>query len=180
MNAISTPRRIWTHCEAEQIDSQLDSFCLQSRRLNIPYGYLTMRAPLISNVNVLENLWLPHAWLHGWRLSTVTERLQFILECSHLVDASPSTEAVRTLANWLHLRPADLQKPQCEAAVVLRAALASPSIVVIDPTWTSWDGAIRLLDQVTWWMPVHDAVSVPGRGWVNLSYDDALRSLLGR
>jgi len=51
---------------------------------------------------------------------------------------------------------------------------------VIDPTWTSWDGAIRLLDQITWWMPVHDAVSVPGRGWVNLSYDDALRSLLGR
>lgn len=175
MNQLLSSKRRWTHCSWDASDAAIDALCASCRQLRVAYGYLSMRASLLSNISVLENIWLPHAWRFGSQLDAIVARLKLISSQVNPGDRSPALMAVRDLKEWLNLRPAQLQSHQIEAAVVLRACLGSPVVIIIDPAWSNWDDAITLLSDATWWMPVGDPPEPPDVDWIHVSLTDALR-----
>jgi hypothetical protein len=157
MSAPALPQRLWLPCSAEAVPAELDHLCAWLRRKAVPYGYLSLQAPLVTNLTVLENLWLPHAWRSGCSRQAVLKRLDSL---------QPGVDLP------LDRRPAELTPLEVERLVVLRAALGRPRVVVVDPAWTNWTGAISLLELATWWMPAPDLDPLMGaQGWIRMGFD---------
>jgi hypothetical protein len=157
MSPLAAPQRLWLPCAAEAVPAELDHLCAWLRRQAVPYGYLSLHAPLVTNLTVLENLWLPHAWRSGCSRQSVLKRLEAL---------QPGVDL------RLDHRPAELTPLEVERLVILRAALGRPRVVVVDPAWTSWNGLMSLLELATWWMPAPQLEPLmETQGWITMGFD---------
>lgn len=163
MSVAAPCRRLRLPCSADAVPAELDHLCGWLRRQAVPYGYLSLQAPLIANLTLLENLWLPHAWRSGCSRQAVLRRLEAL---------APGVDL------GLQRRPATLAAEEVERLVVLRAALGRPRVVVVDPGWSSWDGVVGLLEAATWWMPAAELDPLlQAQGWITMDFDAACRLL---
>ena len=170
MRALDVPGRVWIPTADGFGESSLDQLCRVLRRRKIVYGYLSMRAPLIGNLSTLENLWLPHAWLAGWTRQRVHTRLEE-LRRSIPPDLEPDSIR-RDPEGWLVRRPVQLSAAELEWSVLVRAALARPAVVVIDPAWTVWQGPMMILAEASWWLPAAEAPLLnQAEDWATMSLD---------
>jgi hypothetical protein len=171
------PQRLWLPCSAEDVETELDRLCTWLRRRPIAYGYLTARAPLLSNLTVLENLWLPHAWRWGCSRRLLLHRLHDLLP--GLAGSEGMQTSLRDPSRWLACRPAELSPAESAAAVVLRAALGRPEVVLVDPSWLDWPPAIALLPTATWWLPAAEPPPIiEDQSWIRMPADEACGLLM--
>jgi ABC-type glutathione transport system ATPase component len=138
-------------CHGDAVNTELDRLCAWLGRHAVPYGYLSLQAPLLTNLNVLENLWLPHAWRAGTSRRALQQRLQELLQRSGPVAGDEM--AAQDPQAWLQRRPSQLSAAELEWAVVLRAALGRPRVVVLDPGWPISSVTMSLLEDASWWRP---------------------------
>lgn len=177
MTQASLPKRLWLPCPADQLDAELDRLCAGLRRRAIPYGYLSPRAPLLANLTVMENLWLPQAWLGG------RSRRAVLLQVRELLDGVETGDwgsmVSENLEAWLGQRPSQLSARDQEQVAVLRAALRRPRVVVLDPGWTDLGTRMGLLAGASWWRPAPDPDPLMQQlGWTNMPTEAAYRLLM--
>lgn len=108
-------------------ERQLDRLCAAWNHRPFSSSYLDATAPFVENVSMLENLWLPLAWRRGIRPGDVARRALPLLPL-----LGWSADDLRRL---LLSRPGDLPPPVLARALVLRAALARPDWLLIEPGW---------------------------------------------
>jgi hypothetical protein len=119
-------------CPADEVGLWIDRVCTIMQRAGVAHAYLSpQRGSLLSNITVLENLWLPLAW----RKPLSSQRVQRKL--SALIDSLPGDTLFSSLDRDSFLRsyPDDLPSLHYCWAVLLRAALLSPRCLVIDAAW---------------------------------------------
>lgn len=177
MMSFPSVQRIWLPCSAQAVDAELDLLCAWLRRRPIAFGYLSARAPLLSNLTVMENLWLPHAWRWGCSRELLFQRLRLL--APGVVDPGGSEPSCRPLSAWLHARPAELSPDEVAYAVVLRAALGRPQVVVVDPSWLAWSLASALLQAATWWLPSPEpGPMMSDQPWISMNSEEACKLLM--
>lgn len=166
--------RVRVTCPMAECSGVLDRLCDKLRNACVAYGYLSAYAPLISTISVLENLWLPHAWQRGWSQRGVLHRIDAVLT-RHQSSPEPDQD-ILNLHKWMGLYPAELTAHQVEAAVIMRAALGQPEVVVMDAGWPTASRSMQLLESASWWWvtPELDALIAPS-GWITMPHDEALR-----
>lgn len=113
--------------DQEAFERQVDRLCRRWHAQAFSSSYLDGTAPFLQNLSMLENLTLPLAWRRGLTLPLVLRRAQPYLES---LGWSP-----RDLQRLCRCRPDDLSDAQRVRAVLLRAALAAPDWLLIDPGW---------------------------------------------
>lgn len=117
-----------------------DGVCLQLQQSGTPFALLQVHAALISNINVRENLLLMSTW------STAQDAAQSMAQLSDLVAGwGLSHDLVDRL---LLRRPAQLTDSELRLAVLLRAALVQPQVLVLLPDWFGHPPT----DDDPWWL----------------------------
>jgi len=171
MTGSSLPPRLWLPCPDDAVNSELDRLCAWLRHHAVAYGYLSLQAPLIANLTVLENLWLPQAWRSGISRRAVLKQLE---ELQERWGPTAINEAAADPVTWLQRRPSQLSPADLELAVVLRAALGRPKVVVLDPGWPGRSGRMALLEQASWWLPAPALEPwMQEQDWITMSADAA-------
>lgn len=127
-------RRIWVDCSGFQSSDHLDRVC--QILLKRGFGVVVLDdcpGALISNISILENLWLPQAWCRH------TSSAHFRLGLSKLDDviAPMLPQSWPALTDLLLLRPGQLSSQQRSLVVLLRAVLMEPELVLLSSDWIS-------------------------------------------
>ncbi|MFM7314095.1 MAG: hypothetical protein ACKO0M_13175 [Cyanobium sp.] len=176
MSSSTLAQRWWVPCSSADVQGELDRLCATLRRNRTVYGYLSSEAALVANLSLLENLWLPHAWRAGWSRRSCLRRLEALFEhCGSLPDPDPD---LLNLRDFFFCRPAQLSPQQIRQAVILRAALGQPRVVLIDPGWSTWSASMQLLAPAAWLLVAVDPDPLmTGVTWSNLSPEDARECL---
>ena len=88
---------------------------------------------LISNISIMENLWLPQAWHGGLSFS------KFCAQFDELVTAlSPILpESLHDLIDLTNIKSGMMSVHQRKLVVLMRAALMKPEFLLIAPSWVS-------------------------------------------
>lgn len=113
--------------QAAAFEGAVDHLCAFWYRQPFRTAYLTVRAPFLENVSILENLWIPLAWQRSLPLAEVARH------ASRHRDLFGWSEP--DLRHLLASRPGDLPEPVLGCAVLLRALLSEPDWVLIEPGW---------------------------------------------
>jgi hypothetical protein len=172
MSGASLPRRLWLPCPIEAVNAELDRLCARLRRQAVAYGYLSLQAPLVANLNLLENLWLPHAWRGGLSRRAVLLRLEELLGPGG--SKAAGAESLGDPVAWLQRRPSQLSPAELELAVVLRAALGRPKLVVLDRGWPGRSASMALLEQTSWWLCAPELEPwMQAQDWITMGVDAA-------
>jgi len=127
-------QRIWVDCSGANPTDELDRVCRIFLRQGLCVAVLDdCPGALISNISILENLWLPHAWHHG------LSRSQFQAQLAGLVDVmSPFlSKSVSDMCELLRRRPGEVSPQQRSLVVLMRAVLMSPELVLLSSAWIS-------------------------------------------
>lgn len=171
MICTTDPQRWWVPCSPADLQMELDRLCATLRRNKTVYGYLSSDAALVANLSLLENLWLPHAWRAGWSRRSCLRRLEAMFEhCGAFPDPDPD---LLNLRDCLYSRPARLSPQQIRQAVILRAAIGQPRVVVIDPGWSIWSPSMQLLAPASWLLVAGNPDPlITGVTWSKLSPED--------
>lgn len=171
-----SPQRWWVPCAVEDQQERLDQLCAALIRARMVHGYLSSEAPLLTNLSVLENLWLSQAWRTGWTRRDCLRRLESVL-AQHEACPDPDPELLG-LRDCLSARPAELNPHRILCAAVLRAALGQPRVVVIDAAWPLWGGAMQVLMPATWVLVADEAQpSSTAVNWIKLPPEAVLQGL---
>lgn len=121
-------------CQVDEVGSWIDRIGNCLHRSGIATAYLSpQRGSLLSNITVLENLWLPLAW-HSPSPFPCDRLNRMIMD---IVAKLPKGMPFNTLDwdSFLASYPDDLIIQQYYWAILLRAALLRPRCLVIDATW---------------------------------------------
>lgn len=113
--------------EGMVFERQIDRLCAHWNGQPFVTAYLDASAPFLENVSILENLWVPLAWRRRIRPAALVQRAQRLLPLLGWDEAD--------LRRLLACRPGDLSPPVIGRAVLLRAALAEPDWLLIEPGW---------------------------------------------
>lgn len=113
--------------DGEALEQAIDAVCAHWHGQPGCTAVLDCSAPFLENVSILENLWVPLTWRRPLAVAEVARRAR-----QHL-GALAWTEA--DLRRLLACRPGDLPPQVLTKAVLLRAALANPDWVLIEPNW---------------------------------------------
>lgn len=145
----------------------LDRICLLLQQQAIRYGLLHQQGALISNLSALDNVLLPS----GWR-QLQTPAQQHVNMCHWFAALGYPSE---TSLQWLRKRPNQLSSEQLRAAIMVRALLAEPTVLLCDELWFVEQnrGELALLQRAEdlwptccWLLVYADAVPIlPGRSW---------------
>ncbi|MBM5801197.1 MAG: hypothetical protein FJ077_10275 [Cyanobacteria bacterium K_DeepCast_35m_m2_023] len=124
----SPARLVWPlPGEGAVIEGQIDRICACWNNQPFVTSYLDASAPFLENVSILENIWVPLAWRRRVRPIELIRRAQRLLP--------PLGWDGDDLRRLLACRPGDLTPAVLGRAVLLRAALANPDWLLIEPGW---------------------------------------------
>ncbi|WP_293931035.1 hypothetical protein [Iodobacter sp.] len=174
----NAPQRLLLLCKhSGERNLALDQACYLLRKyLKRPWGLLALSGGLLSNINVLENLWLIPSWQNNQSSTEILTNLQSILSQLNINE--------QNAAKLLVARPANLSNTETRVALLLRALLLSPEILLIDHDWflglkqvdrDLYQRALPLLAHCDWWV-FSDDIEAPSNdaAW---STQDALTFL---
>lgn len=127
-------QRIWVDCSGCNPIDEMDRYCQLFHSHDCCVAVLDdSPGALISNISVMENLWLPQAWPGG--LSLKKFRNQFDELVTALLPVLP--ESLHDLIDLTNIKPGMLSVHQRKLVVLMRAALMKPELLLIAPSWVS-------------------------------------------
>lgn len=127
-------QRVWIDCSCVNPSDELDHACHAFLKRGFSVAVLDdCPGALISNISIVENLWLPRAWHRDTSMSRFRDRLGRLV--SDLTPRLP--EASPDLSELLDCRPAELSSQQRRLVVFMRVVLINPEIVLLSPSWVS-------------------------------------------
>jgi ABC-type histidine transport system ATPase subunit len=128
MDLHGASQRLLLHCrDAEAKNQALDAVCARLHQLKRGFGLLALRGALLSNINVAENLWLSVNWHRQQAADSILLTLQ-----QRLSSLGYDEQASERL---LKARPAHLSATDLRAALLVRALIMEPSILLADNDW---------------------------------------------
>jgi ABC-type uncharacterized transport system ATPase subunit len=171
----NAPQRLLLLCKnSKERNLALDQACYLLRKyLKHPWGLLALNGGLLSNINVLENLWLIPSWHNSQSSAEILTNLQSILSQLNINE--------QNAAELLAARPANLSSTETRTALLLRALLLKPEVLLIDHDWflglkqadrDLYQHALPLLAHCDWWV-FSDDIEAPSSDAV-WSTQDAL------
>lgn len=113
--------------EEAQRELWLDAICQQLQQQSVRYGLLHQQGALLGNLSTRQNILLPASWQQPQAAHTLQTRLHALLGQLGFADNS-------TL-QWLDKRPNQLTSVQQRAAIIVRALLTEPTVLVCDEPW---------------------------------------------
>lgn len=128
-------QRIWVDCPREKSSSELDRACQFFLKRGCRVAVLDdCPGDLISNISILENLWLPRAWCIDPSMSHFGDQLgMLVAEMSSILP-----EAFPDLRDLLDCKPAQLSSEQRRLVVLMRVILMNPEVVLLSSSWVPW------------------------------------------
>jgi ABC-type nitrate/sulfonate/bicarbonate transport system ATPase subunit len=153
--------------DESQREEWLDRICQQLQQQSIRYGLLHQQGALISNLSALDNVLLPSAWQRQLSPTLLQENMcQWFRALGY-----PDEQAIA----WLRKRPNQLTSEQLRAAIIVRALLAAPTVLLCDELWfveqnraelALLQRAEALWPRCCWLLVYADAVPIlPERYW---------------
>lgn len=127
-------QRIWVDCSGCNPIDEMDRCCQLFQSNDCRVAVLDdSPGALISNISIMENLWLPQAWPGGLSLSEF--RTQFEELVTALLPILP--ESLHDLIDLTNIKPGMLSVHKRKLVVLMRAALMKPEFLLIAPSWVS-------------------------------------------
>lgn len=147
--------------DPEDKESCLDYCCALAHSRQQRLSLLSLYGPLISNINIAENLWLSIDWHQRIATETLLEKVRDLFETLGYVPA--------VIDAILSARPSALEPHDLRAVLLVRAGLLKPDIVVIDGDWfhgtQSSDRQLFQRAQLSFnsaaWLVVSEAEEIP-------------------
>lgn len=125
--SLQDPAPYWLCCNDETARERwLDHCCQLLQQAHVSYGLLTLQAALISNLTVAENLLLTATWQQPRPTKDLLTAAGELFGLLGFADAN---------RHILPQRPNALNAEQWRAAVIVRAMLAKPLVLVGDRRW---------------------------------------------
>ncbi|NQD35468.1 hypothetical protein HPT27_00435 [Permianibacter sp. IMCC34836] len=113
--------------EESQREQWLDSICLHLQQQSIRYGLLHQQGALLGNLSTLQNILLPASWQQPQAEQALEARLHTLFAQLGFAD--------HNALHWLNKRPNQLTSVQQRAAIIVRALLTEPTVLVCDEPW---------------------------------------------
>lgn len=116
------------HCaDLPQREQLIDQLCQQLQAKQQRYALLLGHGALISNLSTIDNVLLAAAWQPHCNMQALLQRMH-----EHLATLGFASAASQ---QWLSKRPSQLSAEQTRAAVMVRALLLEPTVLVCDESW---------------------------------------------
>ena len=128
---LGASKRVWIDCSSSYPAEEVDRVCTFLLQNQVTYGFLdSSPGSLVSNLTVIENLWLPVSWHRKLSVKGFYLKIDESAMCIN--------EFIPDFNTLLCLMPSELTLYQRNFIVLLRAFIMHPEALIISSSWFSF------------------------------------------